>query len=74
METNSGSLYGAHLKSRWKWHYYSIGNKQWVARGTISIHWKKEIRRCKMNIRRGVQGQRRTGLLFLVEAVVDCVE
>jgi hypothetical protein len=27
-----------------------------------------------MNIRRGVQGQRRTGLLFLVEAVVDCVE
>jgi hypothetical protein len=50
-----------------------VGNKQWVARGTISIYWKREIRRYKMNIRRGVQGQRRTGLLFLVEAIVDCV-
>ncbi len=41
-----------------------VGNKQWVAKGTVSIEWRREIGRYRTNIRRGVQRQRRTGLLW----------
>jgi hypothetical protein len=41
-----------------------VGNKQWVAKGVANIQWRGEVRRCRMNIRRGVQGQRKISLLF----------
>jgi hypothetical protein len=41
-----------------------VGNKQWVVKGAASIQWRREVKRCKTNIRRGVQRQRRIGLLF----------
>ncbi len=43
-----------------------VGSKQWVAKGATNIQWRGEVGRCKMNRRRGVQGQRRTCLLFLL--------
>ncbi len=43
-----------------------VGNKQWVAKGVVSIQWRGEVGCYKMNIRRGIQGQRRTCLLFLL--------
>jgi hypothetical protein len=30
-----------------------VGKKQWVAKGVVSIQWRREIRHCMMNIRRG---------------------
>jgi hypothetical protein len=36
-----------------------VGSKQWVAKGTVSIQWRREVGHCKTNIRRGVQGQKR---------------
>ncbi len=44
-----------------------VGRKQWVAKGIASIQWRGEVGQCRMNIRRGVQGQRTTGLLFLLK-------
>ncbi len=41
-----------------------VSNKQWVAKSAVSNQWRREIRRCKTNIRKGVQRQRRIGLLF----------
>ncbi len=43
-----------------------VGNKQWVAKGVANIQWKGKVGRCRMDIRRGVQGQKRTCLLFLL--------
>ncbi len=51
-----------------------VGNKKWVAKAAASIQWRREIGRCRTNIKRGVQRQRRIGLLFFVAFVVDCVE
>jgi len=44
-----------------------VGNKQWVAKGATSIQWRGEVGRSRTNIRRGVQGQRRIGLLALLK-------
>jgi hypothetical protein len=42
-----------------------VGNKQWVAKGVASVQSIREIGRCMMNIRRGVQRQRKIDLWFL---------
>jgi len=51
-----------------------VGNKQWVAKGIVSIQWKREIGHCKANIRRGIQRQIRTcmwvfGFAFIIGRV-----
>jgi hypothetical protein len=52
-----------------------VNNKQWVAKGIASIQWRREIGCCRMNIRRGVQRQRRTSLwVFGFASIVDWVE
>jgi len=50
-----------------------VANKQWVAKGATNIEWRREIGRCRTNIRRGVQRQRRRSMV-LVAFVVNCVE
>jgi hypothetical protein len=50
-----------------------VANKQWVAKGVASVEWRGEIKCCRMNIRRGVQRQRKRSMV-LVASVVDCVE
>jgi len=51
-----------------------VGSKQWVAKGVTSIQWRGEVGCYRRSIKRGVQGQRWTCLLFLVEPIVDYVE
>jgi hypothetical protein len=48
-----------------------VGSKQLVAKGVASIQWRGEVGRSRTNIRRGVQGQKRIGLLALFKLLLD---
>jgi hypothetical protein len=47
-----------------------VGNKQWVAKGVVSIQWRGEVGHYKMNIVR----EKEDRSIVFVDSIIDCVE